>query len=316
VKDMKKILIIGVVMGGLVLGGCGSTPKTDLQGKALPSNINFESKKEFNWVRSESFAMNISKMGHPAGLGIGLRDNDNPKNTKVDKENNSLFNFYSGYIVGGVLGGFGSLSMDSLSEKARSWKPYFIQKISKRLIDDATNVDASVFMNPLVANLDKVARKKFNSSYVIGAYYNNKLSANFTNIIAISGDFCTVAAQYLNGEGVELNPLREIKYRLVSADVQEITAKENACYVSLESSIVGEYRDDYIIAHKIASTNIGVFFALSLPSDASFPTIFPNEFGGLNVNDGKSRVYTFDAPFVVLYGENYFFDIDEESTPL
>ena len=310
----KKLLNIAIIGTVIVLGGCGSTPKVDVSGKTLPSNVSFKSKKTIEWDTSESFALNVSQIGRPADLGIGLRDSDNPTSEKIDKDSNSLFSFYSGYVVGGVLGGFGSLSMDSLSEKARTWRPYFLQTIQTDKITD--NSDVSAFMNPLTIVLNETLSTKFNGSYVIGSFYSKGSNSRFNNMIAISGEFCELAARYDTDEAVTNNPLRELKYRASSSDVSEINQHENACYISLESNVVGEYKGDYVVAHTISSTNIGVFFGLSLTGDAGLPTVFPNEFIGLNINNGSTSVYTFDAPFVIYKGENYFFDKNETSTPL
>jgi hypothetical protein len=308
-KVISKKLSVAVALSALVLGGCGSTPKMDASGKTLPSKINYESKSEFDWDDSKSFALNISLMGSPASLGAGLRDSDTPKSTKIDKDNNSLFSFYSGFVVGGVLGGFGAMSMDSLSEEARSWRPYMLQRVSKS--DFANGGNAEVFIKPFIDSISIVLDEKFSGSYVIGDFYAKSGNATYENLIAISGEFCILAAKY-DHDG-EINPLRELQYRVSDLDNRDISSVVNSCYISLNSNVVGELNGEFLVSHMIAPTNIGVFFGLSVSSDTSLATVFPNEFRGLNMNDGSSSVYTFDAPFVTNNGKTYFFDANESS---
>ncbi len=312
-KTSSRFVKATIFSGVMALTGCGSTPNLSADGSAMPRNVDIAGSKEIVWDNSESFALNVSKMGRPADLGIGLRDSDNPKGEKIDKESNSLLSLYSGYVVGGVLGAFGSLSMDALSAKARTWKPYFIQTLESGKISRTS--DASSYMKPLASKLDKVLADKFNGSYVIDVFYNNRSNSSFSNIIAISGEFCDLAARYDTNESIPSNPLRELTFRVSPNDFDTISQHPSSCYVSLESKVVGEYNGRDVVSHKISSTNIGVFFGLSLTGDAGMPTVFPNEFIGLNINDGSTSVYTFNAPFVLYNQDSFYFDKSEKSKP-
>ena len=303
-----KLKVLGFALMGTFLAGCAST-----DGTPGSNRIDVKSTQEFIWDTEESFALNISRMGNRADLGLGLVDVNNPETMSIERESNSLLSFYSGFYAGGLLGGLGALSMDDMSEKARSWKPYFVQFVPKAEFDIKAEGSSKYIQSKLESSLSESLSLAFENSRLVGVYSEPRGVSPFENIVLIEGDACKEAFSGevnddYRGEGWADEDRDDVG--------TEIPAKGIRCSIPISSTVTGSFNGNYVVTHEVIAITSSLYLSGKLATSSDMAYVHPDFYRAKDVNTGKTIERRVKAPFVLYDGNIHLFDRDEISVSL
>jgi hypothetical protein len=309
-----RFKLLSVILSSLILGACVSS--TENNGVVVSKPVVVESTRNFKWDTKESFALNVSRMGNPADLGLGLVDVNDPASYEIDRDSNSMFSFASGFFAGGILGGLGALSMDSEIEKNRSWSPYFVGFIDESKIDLTSPSSGTQMGNILNDVFTNVSPNSLQNSAYLGAYPLKIYTKDTMTMLVFRGAICKKAAEFNKKPNVEAT--NEWDYitseSIFAGDFSSLP--NNACSLTLTTKVTGNYNGKLIVTHEILNTSTDVYLASTLANELNTPLVFPDIYKYKSSNDGKIYYHKLGTPKVFYNGKMYLFDRAEISKPI
>ena len=307
-------LTLAVLVSTLVLGGCGSTPKTKVsEVRTNEVAINIASTENYIWQNDESVAYNIAKLAQPTGVGVGMRDNADPKSDDMGRSGSTVLSAVSGFFMGGLGGSASSLAMDSKNDSIRDWRISFLTFHHKDTLDltDPAKANQTV-RNELGDKLLTALKHKYPDTQIKGIYSHTiKRIQNITAQIVLSGSICDDALKFGYNKGEQPN-LNQSGLEVVLFGAKEPV---DGCLVQLTSSISGFIDGNYAAVTEINGYNVSAFVAIEASEHIEDTYVIIPDRSRFRVSGSRlKRTWVFPYPKIIFNGKDYLLDINEVST--
>lgn len=312
----KNLFVVGLVV--LAIAGCKSTPRVH---ESIPP-VEVKSLETYTWESDKSLALNIAQMARPAGLGIGMEDEDNP----AEASNNLRDGFdkttdvVTGMLTSGLVGAASFLSLGSKSDDLRSWRSGLVDFIPVSEVPNLGTGDSFTFIRDYVAaNIRKGLDAQYDDITWKGVFTRKKTAYAESAVIYFDSPSACYEAANVLPEGSE--PMAKWGGYDVSDDVFESSKAKNIgqfCAFAFHPMITGKIKmneeDYYIITTRAGRIGMSVYFVNRLNN--TYPGfVLNNKIYDFKFSNGKAGAYWNNSvPFVSKDGERFFFDANEESS--
>lgn len=315
---MKHAIQLSIVAFSLIVSGCKSTDSSNSQSPT----IKVTSTKEHQWDSNKSFALNISDMTASSGIGVGVKDVDNPGSAGIDLDGtgDKVFNAISAFHVGGLLN---SLSMVNLINKNNGnlkWTPSTVTFIPKSEIANPASPDAYYDIRErVISHFNEALSLEYRDAKPVKvAFSENYRGTPITNVF-YKGDVCEASLDFAK-EGIDKEFTLNYDWTKQYAKYSELEGFDytGTCHVIFATFVSGTYQDNHVVVSKLFSSFEEAFLStMILKSNALMimPQLFEYYSGGMEDVSAKS-VLNYGANKVSYKNKIYLFDKNEISSPL
>lgn len=310
----KNILISGLAL--LMLAGCKSTPK---EYSSIPP-IEVKSLEEYQWENDKSFALNIAQMAKPAGLGIGMEDEENP----AEASNNLRDGFdkttdvVTGMLTSGLVGAASFLSLGSKSDELRSWRSGLVDFIPASNLDDLNSIESHTYIKDYVAGkLIKALKITHPNLINHGAFFTKKTAFQYSVSMYISDSSCETAINTGLSEKDYVSTWGQWDASESLFDGESMSNVRGFCPMGFDTKVSGKIKingqDFYILVSELTRTSISHYYLTSSLKDYEGIVLLSQSFQ-IVLGNGKKGTWNNGIPYVVNKGKRYFFDANEVSS--
>ena len=310
----KNILISGLAL--LMLAGCKSTPK---EYSSIPP-IEVKSLEEYKWENDKSFALNIAQMAQPAGLGIGMEDEENP----AEASNNLRDGFdkttdvVTGMLTNGLVGAVSFLSLGSTSDDLRSWRSGFINFIPVSKLDDLNSIESHTYIKDYVAGKFIEALKIKHPNLINhGAFFTKKTTFQYSVSIYISDPSCETAINTGLNEKDTVSIWGQWDASESLFDGESMSNIRGFCPLGFDTKVSGKInlkgQDFFIVVSELTRVSVPHYYLNSALKDYEGLVLLSQSFP-IVLGNGKKGTWNNGIPYVVNKGKQYFFDAKETSS--
>jgi hypothetical protein len=313
---MKK-LTLSLLMSAsvLALSGCGSTGnKTANEAVTNIKALEVASMEEYKWDDDKSFAFNIARLSNPAGVGFGMSDSVNPKGTDLGRSDSSLLSGVSGFMLGGLGGAAGFLSMDSDSNAKREWNTSIIT-----FYDDAelnlSNLEAAktLVAKDVAEKLVQALKQEYPDTSFEGVFTrkDNMLNASW---VLISGSVCEPAFEFGRLEDVDYDKKEsfEALRELVIEDTSHIT---NGCALLFDTKVTGKVAGKVAVVSEMVRYNVNTFIINTAATNMDGAYIIYPDRSTYFVTGSRIKHYSnYPYPMVAGNGNEFLLDSNQKSS--
>ncbi|MDC8832943.1 hypothetical protein [Alteromonas gilva] len=312
----KNIIAAGLVV--LAITGCQSTPRVH---ESIPP-VQVKSLDTYSWEPDKSLALNVAQMARPAGLGIGMEDEENP----AEASNNLRDGFdkttdvMTGMLTSGLVGAASFLSLGSKSDDLRSWRSGLVDFIPVEKVPPLNTGDSFTYIRDYVAgNIRKGLDAQYDDITWKGVFTRKKTAyLDRAYLIFNSQDGCSKAVNLLL-EGDEVRTTWG-GYKIAGTVFEDVDESSLGQYCGLEFTpiVTGTISingiRNYIVTTRIGGTGSSTFLVNKLNS--TYPGIVLNNKTFNFVLTGGKRKATWNngIPYVSKDAQQYFFDANETSS--
>ena len=308
-------LTLAVLVSSLVLGGCGSTPKST--SNEVDTNkeraLIISSTENYIWQNDESVAYNIAKLAQPSGVGIGMRDNADPKNDNMGRSGSSALSAVSGFLMGGFGGTASFLAMDSKNDSLRDWNPSFVTFYDEMDLDLSDPVKANkIVREDLSKNIAKALLQEYPDTKLEGVFSYKSPDVPISAIAVLSGNICNMARDF--GK-LDLKYGNDYEQRFKTFTAENTSDIDGQCFFTFESKVSGKLKNKIAVVSELGGYNVNVFIANNAANNFEDGfIIFPDRFKYIVFGSQTKHYYPYPSPVVIGNGKRYFLDISEMSS--
>tara|TARA_R110000868_G_scaffold17494_4_gene76662 strand:+ start:126 stop:1082 length:957 start_codon:yes stop_codon:yes gene_type:complete len=312
----KNILISGLAL--LMLAGCKSTPK---EYSSIPP-IEVKSLEEYKWENDKSFALNIAQMAQPAGLGIGMEDEENP----AEASNNLRDGFdkttdvVTGMLTNGLVGAASFLSLGAKSDDLRSWRSGFVDFIPVKDVPNLNTGESFTYIRDYVAeNIRKGLNELYDDVQWKGVFTRSKRAYKDRGFLIFnSQNGCEKAVNLL----LEKDEIKNTwgGYKIAGTIFENVNESSLGQYCTIEftpiisGTTVINGVENYIISTRTGEGSTEIYFTNKL--NETYPAVVLNNKTYNFVLTGGKRRATWNngIPYISKEGQKHFFDANESSS--
>jgi uncharacterized protein YceK len=313
---MKKLMFSLLVSASvLALSGCGSTSnKSASQPKTNIKALQVASMDEYEWDNDKSFAFNMARLSNPAGVGYGMSDSVNPKGTDLGRSDSSLLSGVPGFMLGGLGGAAGFLSMDDKSNKLRSWNTSIITFYDESELNINDLEAAKTLVTKDVAEKLVQALKQEYPDTLFEGVFNRKGNMVNSSFVFISGSVCAKAFEFgiLDSIDYDKKESFESLRNLVIEDTSHIS---NGCAVLFSTKVSGKLSGKLAVVSEMVRYNVNTFLINNAGTniDGAY-IIYPDRATYFVTGSRRKHYSNYPYPLVAGKGKEFLLDSKQTST--
>jgi hypothetical protein len=313
---MKKLTLSLLLSASvLALSGCGSTSnKSASEPKTNIKALQVASMDEYQWDNDKSFAFNMARLSNPAGVGYGMSDSVNPKGTDLGRSDSSLLSGVSGFMLGGLGGAAGFLSMDDKSNKLRSWNTSIITFYDESELNLNDLEAAKTLVTKDVAEkLVQALKQEYPDTSFEGAYTEKRSKRN-KSFIVLSGSVCEKAFEFGRLDDIDYDK-KDSFDRFRDLIVEDTTNISNGCAVLFTNKVTGKVNGKITVVSEMVNYSVNTFFinAVSANIEDAY-VIYPDRSIYNIVGSKLKHIFPYPYPFVAGKGKEFLLDSKQTSS--